>query len=113
MDQNELHRVGRPGSVLNTVEVVAAAREAGFINLNLDLMYGLPGQTIESWAASLQHTIALSPTHLSCYALTIEEGTTLRAAIQRGTVPAPDETLQNEMEDLAEEMLNSGGLYQI
>ncbi|MGZ8394291.1 MAG: radical SAM family heme chaperone HemW, partial [Nitrospira sp.] len=109
MDQDELHRVGRPGSVLNTVEVVTAAREAGFIKLNLDLMYGLPGQTIESWAASLQHTIALSPTHLSCYALTIEEGTTLRTAIQRGTIPAPDETLQNEMEDLADEMLNRAG----
>ncbi|MEP7150741.1 MAG: radical SAM family heme chaperone HemW [Nitrospira sp.] len=109
MDQDELHRVGRPGSVLNTVEVVTAAREAGFININLDLMYGLPGQTIESWAASLQHTIALAPTHLSCYALTIEEGTALRAAIQRGTVPAPDETLQNEMEDLAEEMLSRAG----
>ena len=109
MDQHELYRVGRPGSVLNTVEVVAAAREAGFFNLNLDLMYGLPGQTIESWAASLQHTIALAPTHLSCYALTIEEGTTLQAAIQRGAVPAPDETLQNEMEDLAEEMLTGAG----
>ena len=106
MDQEELHRVGRPGSVLNTVEVVAAARRAGFTDINLDLMYGLPGQTIESWAATLGHTIALAPTHLSCYALTIEEGTQLRAAIERGAVPAPDETLQNQMEDLAEEMLN-------
>ncbi len=109
MDQNELDRVGRPGSVLNTVEAVAAARDAGFINLNLDLMYGLPGQTIESWAASLEQTIALAPTHLSCYALTIEEGTTIRAAIQRGAAPAPDESLPNEMEDLAEEQLNQAG----
>ena len=109
MDQEELHQVGRAGSVLKTVGVCAAAREAGFINLNLDLMYGLPGQTIESWAASLQRTIALDPTHLSCYALTIEEGTILRAAIQRGAVSAPDETLQNEMEDLAEEMLERAG----
>jgi oxygen-independent coproporphyrinogen-3 oxidase len=109
MDQNELHQVGRPGSVLRTVEMCAAAREAGFINLNLDLMYGLPGQTIESWAASLQRTIALAPTHLSCYALTIEEGTILRGAIERGAAPALDETLQNEMEDLAEEMLNRAG----
>ncbi len=109
MDQDELNRVGRPGSVLNTMQVVTAAREAGFTDINLDLMYGLPGQTIESWAASLQHTIALTPTHLSCYALTIEEGTQLRAAIQRGTVPAPDDALQNEMEDLAEDMLNPAG----
>ena len=109
MDQDELNRVGRPGSVLNTVQIVGAAREAGFTNVNLDLMYGLPGQTIESWAASLQHTIALAPTHLSCYALTIEAGTHLQTAIQRGTVPAPDDALQNEMEDLAEAMLHRAG----
>ena len=109
MDQDELHRVGRPGSVLNTVEAVRAAREAGFIDINLDLMYGLPGQTIESWARSLRHTIALAPTHLSCYALTVEEGTHLQTAIQRGTIAAPDDALQNEMDDLAEEILNRAG----
>ncbi len=109
MDQDELHRVGRPGTVLNTVEAVRAAREAGFTDINLDLMYGLPGQTIESWAASLRHTIALAPTHLSCYALTVEDGTHLQTAIQRGTVAAPDDALQNEMDDLAEEILNRAG----
>ena len=109
MDQQELRRVGRPGSVLSTIEMVAAARKAGFTDINLDLMYGLPGQTIETWAASLRSASALVPTHLSCYALTIEEGTQLRTAIQRGTVPAPDELLQNEMDDLAEEMLYGAG----
>ena len=109
MDQQELRRVGRSGSVLNIAEAVAAAREAGFPDINLDLMYGLPGQTIDTWAASLRSAIALVPRHLSCYALTIEEGTQLRSAIQRGTVPAPDEILQNEMEDLAEDILNQAG----
>jgi oxygen-independent coproporphyrinogen-3 oxidase len=109
MDQQELQRVGRPGSVLSTIEMVAAARKAGFTDINLDLMYGLPGQTLETWAASLQSASALVPTHLSCYALTIEEGTQLRTAIQRGAVPAPDELLQNEMDDLAEEMLCGAG----
>ena len=109
MNQLELDRVGRPGSPMSTVQMVTAARQAGFTDLNLDLMYGLPGQTVESWAASLRQIVDLAPTHLSCYALTVEEGTALQAAIRRGTVPAPDETLQNEMEDLAEDVLSRAG----
>lgn len=109
MDQKELDRVGRPGTPLSTVHMMSVAREAGFTNINLDLMYGLPGQTLESWTTSLQQTIELTPEHLSCYALTIEEGTYLSAAIQRGLVPAPDEALQNRMDDLAEEILGQAG----
>ena len=105
MNQLELDRVGRPGNPMSTVQMVTAARKAGFTDLNLDLMYGLPEQTIDSWAGSLRQIVALAPTHLSCYALTVEEGTALQTAIRRGTVPAPDETLQNEMEDLAEDIL--------
>ena len=109
MDQTELDRVGRPGSPLSTVQMVAASREAGFTDINLDLMYGLPGQTLESWATSLQRTMELTPTHLSCYALTVEDGTHLKAAVQRGLVPPPDEALQNAMEDLAENILSQAG----
>ncbi len=109
MDQTELDRVGRPGSPMSTVQVVAASREAGFTDINLDLMYGLPGQTLESWATSLQRTIELTPSHLSCYALTVEDGTHLKAAVQRGLVPPPDEALQNAMEDLAENILSQTG----
>ena len=109
MEQTELDRIGRPGSPINTVHIMAVAREAGFTNINLDLMYGLPGQTMESWASSLRRIIDLAPAHLSCYALTIEEGTHLQTAIQRGLVPAPDEELQNRMEDLAEEILRRAG----
>ncbi len=109
MDQTELDRVGRPGSPMSTVQMVAASREAGFTDINLDLMYGLPGQTLESWATSLQRTMELTPTHLSCYALTVEDGTHLKAAVQRGLVPPPDEALQNAMEDLAENILSQTG----
>lgn len=109
MDQTELDRVGRPGSPSTTLHVMAMAREAGFTNINLDLMYGLPGQTLESWATSLRQTIELAPEHLSCYALTIEESTHLKSSIQRGLLPAPDEELQNRMEDLAEEILGRAG----
>lgn len=109
MDQTELDRVGRLGSPSGTLHVMAMAREAGFTNINLDLMYGLPGQTLESWATSLRQTIELAPEHLSCYALTIEEGTHLKSSIQRGLLPVPDEELQNRMEDLAEEILGRAG----
>lgn len=109
MDQTELDRVGRPGSPMSTMQVVAVARETGFTDINLDLMYGLPGQTMESWAASLHRLIEMAPTHLSCYALTVEEGTHLRTSIQRGLVSAPDEAIQNEMEDLAEDALSRAG----
>lgn len=109
MNQIELDRVGRPGSPLNTRQVVTTARDAGFENINLDLMYGLPGQTVESWNRSLQEIVALNPTHLSCYALTVEDGTALQAAIRRGMVPAPDESRQNELEDLAETTLTEAG----
>ena len=109
MSQLELDRVGRPGSPMSTVQMVTAARKAGFTDLNLDLMYGLPGQTIDSWETSLRQIVELAPTHLSCYALTVEDGTALQTAIRRGTVPTPDETLQNEMEDLAEDVLARAG----
>ncbi|MCC2641665.1 MAG: putative Oxygen-independent coproporphyrinogen oxidase [Nitrospira sp.] len=109
MNQAELDHVGRPGSPLNSAQMATAAREAGFTDINLDLMYGLPAQTIESWMVSLQQTMALSPTHLSCYALTIEEGTRLQQAIQRGAAPAPDDGLQNDMEDAAEAILKQAG----
>lgn len=109
MNQTELDRVGRPGSPFNTKEVIVAACDAGFENINLDLMYGLPGQTLHSWNTSLHEIIALSPSHLSCYALTVEDGTSLQAAIRRGLVPAPDEALQNEMDAVAESTLTSSG----
>lgn len=109
MNQTELDRVGRPGSPFNTKEVIVAACDAGFENINLDLMYGLPGQTLHSWNTSLHEIIALSPSHLSCYALTVEDGTSLQAAIRRGLVPAPDEALQNEMDAVAESTLTRTG----
>lgn len=111
MDQTELSRVGRPGSPVTTRRIMDAARAAGFTNISLDLMYGLPGQTLESWAASLHRTVELGPAHLSCYALTVEDNTHLKTSIQRGLIPAPDEDLQNRMEDRAEEILSRQGYH--
>ena len=109
MDEQELLRVGRNASARRTQEAISLAREAGFENISLDLMYGLPGQTLASWQETLDTTLALAPTHLSCYALTIEEGTGLAAAVTRGRMEEPDAALQTEMEDEAASRLFAHG----
>jgi len=109
MEDGELARIGRPGAVRETVMAVARARAAGFTNINLDVMYGLPGQTLEGWQRTLAHCLTLAPTHLSCYALTVEEDTRLASNIQRHRSPAPDEGLQIEMDEAAQRMLGDAG----
>lgn len=101
--------IGRPGTVTETEQAVEHARTAGFSNISLDLMYGLPGQSLTSWIRTVDSLIRLNPTHISCYALTVEDHTRLAQDIARGLVAAPDETLQNEMEAAAETVLASAG----
>jgi oxygen-independent coproporphyrinogen-3 oxidase len=105
MHDDELLRIGRPGAEVETLEAVTAARAAGFANINLDLMYGLPGQTVESWKQTLHACCDLSPTHLSCYALTVEEGTRLAHDVRLNPTQAPDDTLQVEMDQTARQTL--------
>ncbi len=109
MDANELSRVGRRTGPDRTRAAVAGAQAAGFGNVNLDLIYGLPGQTLESWLATLDEALALEPTHLSLYALTVEDRTGLQVAVHRGTVSEPDLDLQNAMEDAAARRLAAAG----
>jgi oxygen-independent coproporphyrinogen-3 oxidase len=109
MEDGDLTRIGRPGAVSETVTVITQARAAGFANINLDLMYGIPGQNLESWQRTLAHCLALAPTHLSAYALTVEQDTKLASNIQRQRSPAPDEGLQIEMDEAAQRMLGDAG----
>lgn len=109
MDQRDFIPIGRPGLVGEAERAVKAARTAGFRNINLDLMYGLPGQTLESWLNTLQATLALEPTHVSCYALTVEEETRLARDIAKNLIPPPNEALQVEMESAAEALLQAAG----
>jgi oxygen-independent coproporphyrinogen-3 oxidase len=109
MHDTELAAIGRPGGTTETAAAVAAARRAGFKNISLDLMYGLPGQTLETWVRTLNVCCDLSPTHLSCYALTIEDGTRLAHDIRRERVTPPDESLQIEMDAAAQEVLGQAG----
>lgn len=101
--------IGRPGTVSETEQAVDNARIAGFSNINLDLMYGLPGQSLASWIRTVESLITLNPTHISCYALTVEDHTKLAQDIAKGLVPAPDDTLQIVMEEAAETILASAG----
>src|SRR5262245_1943415 len=109
MEDGDLVRIGRPGAVTETVAALTQARAAGFTNINLDLMNGLPGQNLESWKQTLARTIKLSPTHLSAYALTVEQNTRLATNIQSQRSPAPDEGLQIEMDEAAQRILSAAG----
>ena len=73
-----------------------AARKAKFTNLSLDLIYGLPGQTMESWKATVEHALSLIPQHLSCYGLKVEEGTPLARRVAEGEV-LPDDDQQADL----------------
>lgn len=87
---------------------VRAARRAG-LDVSLDLIYGAPGESLEDWRRSLETAVALAPDHVSAYALIVEDGTKLERQIRRGEVPAPDDDLQADMYELADEILSSAG----
>ena len=74
-DDEMLKKLGRPHDYAQVVSAVQRIRKAGFKNLSLDLMYGLPGQTLNQWRDTLERVITLNPDHISCYALKVEEGT--------------------------------------
>ena len=107
LDDGLLRNIGRIHTSEEAKAAVAMARAAGFDNLNLDLMLGLPGQTPEQWARTLSEAIALSPEHLSCYSLILEEGTPLYAQAEAGAcAPLPDEDALCEMD---ERLTRAGG----
>lgn len=112
MQDEDLAYIGRPGAVYETVTAVQAARKAGCANVSLDLMYGLPHQSVESWKQSLARCIDLAPEHLSCYALTVEEGTRFAHDIRQGRAKAPDEMVQVAMSQTAHWLLSEAGYEQ-
>jgi oxygen-independent coproporphyrinogen-3 oxidase len=101
-----LERVHQPDSVR---AAMAAARDAGYVNVNLDLIYGAEGERLESWERTLREAIALAPEHVSAYALTIEPSTPLGRAVASGRTPSPDPDLQAEMFMLACDLLREAG----
>ena len=92
----ELERIHRIHTPQQVNEAATAARKASFTNLSLDLIYGLPGQTMDSWKATVEHALSLIPQHLSCYGLKVEEGTPLAARVAQGEV-LPDDDQQADL----------------
>jgi oxygen-independent coproporphyrinogen-3 oxidase len=101
-----LERLHSPASVRRAV---TDARAAGYRNVNVDLIYGAHGETLESWDRTLREAIALEPEHVSAYALTIEPSTPLGRKVQSGALPAPDGDVQADMFGLACELLRDAG----
>ncbi len=100
-----LDRTHDPANVRTAVE---AARRAA-LQVSVDLIYGTPGESPDDWRTSLTTALALQPDHVSAYALIVEEGTKLHRRIRRGELQAPDDDLQADMYELADELLGRGG----
>jgi putative oxygen-independent coproporphyrinogen III oxidase len=95
---------------LRVPAVVGWAREAGFEQVSLDLIYGTPGESLADWEASVDAALACAPDHVSAYSLIVEDGTALARRIARGELPMPDEDDQADKYLLADERLAKAGL---
>ncbi len=111
-DERELKMLGRRHCMQDVTAAVQCLRSGGLENINLDLLFGLPGQTLESWQRSVQAALDLDPAHLSLYALTVEEGTLLAERIAEGTLPAPDDDLAADMYEWVMNYLEQVGFRQ-
>jgi oxygen-independent coproporphyrinogen-3 oxidase len=108
-DQNELRDLGGRVFGAEVWQAISWARSAGFTNISLDLMYGFPGQSMESWHRTLGEALSLSPTHLSCYAYTMEEGSPFHREIMQRKESAPDQEFQLVLEGEAVDRLVAAG----
>lgn len=104
-----LQTAGRSHTVEDILVAVDLIREAGFTNISLDLISGLPHQTLEQWQESLETAIALSPTHLSCYDLIVEAGTPFSRQYKPGVSPLPSDDLAADMYRAAQHILTTNG----
>jgi oxygen-independent coproporphyrinogen-3 oxidase len=101
------HSPGRPQ------DAVAEAFAAGFEQVSLDLIYGTPGESDDDWRRSLDVALSAQPTHVSAYALIVEEGTALGRQVARGVVPSPDDDVLADRYLLAEQALGGLGWYEV
>lgn len=111
-DEAELKWLGRIHSAGEAEQAFDAARAAGFTNINLDFIFGLPGQAPGAWARTLERAVGLGPEHLSLYSLTVEAGTPLADSVRRGRVPAPDDDLAADLYLASQDLLAAHGYAQ-
>jgi oxygen-independent coproporphyrinogen III oxidase len=105
----DLQFLERQHSPEEVIQAVAWARQGGFENVSLDLIFGLPGQSLSSWKTSLALALSLQPEHLSLYSLTIEHGTPMANWVNRGLVSEPDPDLAADMYEYACDRLEQQG----
>jgi oxygen-independent coproporphyrinogen III oxidase len=108
LDPNVLKTLGRTHSVSAIEKCFRTARQAGFKNINLDLIFGVPGQEIKSWVQTLENTLGLQPQHISCYGLTFEEDTDFFKRQQRNELQR-DDKIECEMFHEADRILTHAG----
>jgi oxygen-independent coproporphyrinogen III oxidase len=108
----ELEMLTRRHSAAEAQSAARVARAAGFDNISLDFMYGLPGQSIVAWSETLHHALDLRPDHLSLYGLTVYDHLPLGRQVRAGGLPAQDEDVMADMYELAEDLLARAGYGQ-
>ena len=108
-DDGLLRTLGRRHSAHDAVQAYNQALDAGFDNVSIDLMYGLPYQGIEQWQHTLQQALELSPTHISMYCLTLEGGTPMERWVEQGSMPQPDPDLAADMYLMAQKDMRHAG----
>ncbi|MEM7119571.1 MAG: radical SAM family heme chaperone HemW, partial [Chloroflexota bacterium] len=106
---SELALLEREHDFATVIEAMAQARTAGFDNFNLDLIYGVPGQTLASWQESVEAVLGLQPNHLSLYCLTIEPGTPMQRWLQNGRFSPPDPDLAADQYEWSVKRLAGAG----
>ena len=111
-DDNILKSIGRLHDKKTAIEAVTMANDAGFENVSVDLIFGLPGQSLEQWSETLQTAIALKPQHLSLYTLQMEEGTPLYEAYKQEKLPLLDLDVDRACYRHAVELLGEHGYHQ-
>lgn len=108
-DDAMLRKLGRRHGGAKAIEAFGFARQAGFDNVSIDLMFALPGQTLDQWKETLARAIALEPDHLSLYNLTVEAGTPFGDWAARGKLTVPDDDAAADMYELAIDCLAEAG----
>jgi oxygen-independent coproporphyrinogen-3 oxidase len=109
LDDRELTLLGRIHTAAEAREAVCAARNAGFDNINMDLIYGLPGQTADDWCITLEGAMGMEPEHISLYGLSLEHDAPLQQAIDKHELPEIDPDLSADQYELAGDLLDARG----
>ena len=108
-DQAERTCLGLSSTIEDAKEGIRLVKQSGFTNFNLDVIYGIPGQTIVSWDHTLEQTCECEPNHVSCYALSVEEGTRFEHAFRRGELKPVETETEKQFQEYANEQLAVAG----